>query len=183
MRLVTRILGVLGAMCVPAVVMLFGCEVDETRPPGLPNEVPNNRGTPYVQIPSGASSSGSTSGAGGGTVAASICDVAASLEVNPIQACKDCESAAIADPTQCQNVSNACSADTNCLPGVAQCLTGTCAAPGATATCVEDCISQDQNFVNLMGCLLLVCGGSCGQPAPVLCTTVDAGALDGGGPG
>lgn len=159
--------------------MLFGCEVDESRPPGLQNEIPNSRGAGNGAGAVGASSSGGSTGTlnpPDAAPATTPCDIAAALAITGSNACVQCEKVAVTSASQCQTAFTDCQADTPCanaIPCVAACT--------PSGTCVQDCVAGSPVFASLLGCLLTNCGAFCGPPSGLPCDVADAGDAGDGG--
>jgi hypothetical protein len=175
MRLVGRILVVLGVATFPTVVMLIGCDVDISHLPGLPNELPNMPGVPVG--PSSSTSSSSSSSTSGTTTAStttatepaqSLCDCAAGFEVASVgSACQMCESA------NCQAQYDNWQAEPAGMT-TTQCVF-TC---GSAGPCISTCIDDDPGYALFLNCLFLDgCAQTCGVSSPISnCTAmVDAG--------
>jgi hypothetical protein len=186
MRLVGRILVVLGVASAPTVVAVIGCNVDVPSLPPLPNELPNSPGTP-VNGTGGSStttstskstttgtttSSGTSSSDGGGTFTATTeCD------------CVSADLAGNAACVACQNAS--------CLTQYNTCMAGNCGAAIACAngcsnngTCIAGCLDIYPDYAALMSCLFQDCTSSCGVAVPISdCPVSDGGPGSDAGPG
>ena len=163
---------VLGVATGPTVVMLIGCNVDISRLPPLPNELPNNPGTPVsVGGTSTTTTTGSTTSSSTTTMAAgpalSLCDCAIAFY-------------GAAKGTPCQTCEN-----TNCITQYSTCAGADC--PQATTClnvcnkndgpCIAACIDANPTYKALLECLYLNgCVAVCGLPTPITgCDVSDAG--------
>ncbi len=172
MRLVRRILAVLGVAVCPAVVAAIGCNNNISSLPGLQDELPNILGMPVV-IPT----DGSASDAPNVPLVApmSLCDCAASL--NSPESSTGC---AMCQNMYCTNENSACAVDTCdgglCCSTAAECVNMCSPTDGA---CISNCIDLYPDYANLLNCLLMNCNVSdeCGVAANISpCTAMAADA-------
>lgn len=185
MRLLRRILVVLGVAGVPAVVASFGCNVDNSRYPGLPNELPNIPGVPLQVTGSsssggtGGSSSSSSGGTGGSTSsnppAQDVCGAAEGLaNAQTGSACQSCES------NKCSNEATSCNTTpcgaATCCSAAAQCVNACASADG---DCIGKCIAMFPAYQTLVQCLFTNCAAECAPVSAVSgCALPDAGTPD-----
>jgi hypothetical protein len=168
MRLASRILVVVAVAVGPAVVAVIGCGIDTAANlPGLPNEIPNTPGGGVGTVSaSEGSSSSSTSTGITTTPALTPCDCAASLVVTG----SPCSACAIATETdQCLTQFDSCTGGCNTT---LQTLT-TC---DGGALCINQAITGNTAYEQLLLCQCNACLASCGQATPIACEI----SLDGG---
>jgi len=150
---------VLGVAAGPTVVVLIGCNVDNTHLPGLPNELPNRQGAPSGPVTGTHTSSGTTSSSTAPITGPALneCDCAAAvLAASP--SCLMCQN------QTCMTVYTHCAA-TDC-PMAATCVKG-CNNSGP---CIAGCIDMYPGYQGYMQCLFYNgCAPSCGVTASLSC--------------
>jgi hypothetical protein len=183
MRLVGRILVVLAVTIGPAVVTSFGCNVDGSQFPGLPNEIPNHLGGGVVLTGSGGAtttttvSSTSGSGSGGATGSTTGSTSSGSTTTGALSVC-DCAAALNAGSTSCVSCQNA-----QCVNPLITCQTSTCNVGimcvlncAGQGPCVAGCIENNPAYATFLACMFTFCAPACGEAVPLTCPLPDGGA-------
>jgi hypothetical protein len=164
---------VVGAAVGPAVLASIGCNVDISKLPGLPDELPNIVGVPVpvaTDASAGSSSSSGSSSSGNALpgsatgTAMSVCDTAAAFLYSAGgSACQTCENTSCtSEYTNCQTTG--CGTST-CCSAAAQCVFNC-----STGACVADCIStSDPTYRTFVDCLLANCPTQCGWSPALTC--------------
>lgn len=165
-----RILVVVAAASVPAVVTLIGCGVQGDRYPGLPNEVPNSDGTQPPPPSSGSSSSGSTSTSSSGGLSLNICQCALTFleQVDGGATCNTCGKSVVAGGGACFDKQTACDSDPACQAALV-CIPTNCTDPLKWDSCVATCMASSPVFQDLATCQCTQCQKLCAVPDPINC--------------